>query len=128
MHIVKALGTFMKHFKKKRPEMASREWFFHWDNVPVHTAAVVQDWLAANKIQVLEHQPYSPDLALVDYFLFRRVKEELAGLRLTPGTLKNTWEGVVRSIGVDEFAAAFRRWLDWCNKCIRLIGGYIEKF
>jgi histone-lysine N-methyltransferase SETMAR len=112
MYIVKALGTFMKHFKKKRPEMASREWFFHRDNAPVHTATVVQDWLAANKIQVLEHPPYSPDLAPADYFLFRRVKEELAGLRLTPETLKNTWEGVVRSIGVDEFAAAFRRWLD----------------
>jgi hypothetical protein len=29
MYIVKALGTFMKHFKKKRPEMVSRERFFH---------------------------------------------------------------------------------------------------
>ncbi len=126
MYIMKALGTYMKHFKKKRPEMASRERFFHWDNVPVHTAAVVQDWLAANQIQVLE--PYSPDLAPADYFLFRRVKEELAGLRLAPESLKNTWEGVVRRIkGVDEFAAAFRRWLDRCNKCFRLNGGYIEK-
>jgi histone-lysine N-methyltransferase SETMAR len=127
MYIMKALGTFMKHFKKKRPEMASREWFIHWDNAPVHTAAVVQDWLAANKIQVLEQPPYPPDLAPADYFLFRRVKEELAGLRLTPESLKNTREGVVRSIGVDKFAAAFRHWLDRFNKCIRLNGGYIEK-
>jgi histone-lysine N-methyltransferase SETMAR len=116
MYIVKALDTFMKHFKKKRPEMASREWFFHWDNGPVHTAAVVQDWLAANQIQVLEHLPYFPDLAPADYFLFRRVKEELAGLRLTPESLKNTLEGVIRSISFDEFAAAFRLWLDQCNK------------
>jgi hypothetical protein len=41
-YIVKALGTFMQHLKKKRPEMVPREWFFHWDNVPVHTAAVVK--------------------------------------------------------------------------------------
>jgi hypothetical protein len=75
----------------------------------------------------LEHPPYSPDLAPADFFLFRRVKEELAGKRLTPETLKKTWDGVTRSIGVDEFAAAFRRWLDRCNKCIRLNGGYIEK-
>jgi histone-lysine N-methyltransferase SETMAR len=33
-YIVKALGTFMKHLKKKRPEMVSKEWFFHWDNAP----------------------------------------------------------------------------------------------
>jgi hypothetical protein len=50
------------------------------------------------------------------------VKEELAGIRLTPETLKKTWDGVTRSIGVDEFAAAFRRWLDRCNKCICLNG------
>jgi histone-lysine N-methyltransferase SETMAR len=75
----------------------------------------------------LEHLPYSPDLAPADYFLFRRMKEELAGIRLTPETLKKTWDGVTRSIGVDKFAAAFRRWLDRCNKCIRLNGGYVEK-
>ncbi len=58
--------------------MADREWFFHWDNAPVHTAGDVQDWFAANSIQLLSHPPYSPDLAPADFFLFRRVKEELA--------------------------------------------------
>jgi hypothetical protein len=31
----------------------------------------------------------------VDFFLFRRVKEELAGLSLDEDSLKKTWEGVV---------------------------------
>jgi hypothetical protein len=35
------------------------------------------------------------------------VKEELAGIRLTPETIKTTWEGVIRGIGVDKFAAAW---------------------
>ncbi len=59
--------------------------------------------------------------------MFRRVKEELAGLWLTPESLKKSWEGVLRNIGTDEFAAAFRRWVDFCNKCIRINGGYVEK-
>jgi hypothetical protein len=71
--------------------------------------------------------PYSPDLAPADFFLFRRVKEELAGIRLTPESLKKSWEGVLRTIGADEFAAAFRRWVDRCNKCVRVNGGYVEK-
>ncbi len=41
-YIVKALGTFMRQFKKKRPEMESWERFFHWDIVLVHTATVVR--------------------------------------------------------------------------------------
>jgi hypothetical protein len=101
IYIVKVLCTFMKHLRKKRPEMVSQSWFFHWDNARVHAAAVVQDWLAANQVQVLEHHPYSQDLALADFFLFRRVKEELAGVWLTPESLKKSWEGVLRTIGPD---------------------------
>jgi histone-lysine N-methyltransferase SETMAR len=126
-YIVKALGNFLKQLKKKRPQMVEQEWWFHWDNAPVHTAAVVQNWFAAHNIQRLDHPPYSPDLAPADFFLFRRVKEELAGQSLDEGTLKTTWERVVRSIGADEFATAFRRWYERCQKCIEIGGGYVEK-
>jgi hypothetical protein len=61
--------------------------------------------MAANQVLVL-------DLAPVDYFLFRRVKEELAGIRLTLESLKKSLEGVTRTISVDEFAKAFKRRLD----------------
>jgi hypothetical protein len=49
-YIVKVLDIFMRHFKKKRPVMAEQPWFFHWDNAPVHTAAIVQDWLVAHDV------------------------------------------------------------------------------
>jgi len=126
-YIVEVLGTFLKHFKKKRPVMATQEWFFHWDNAPVHTTAVVQDWFTAHAIQLLDHPPYSPDLAPADFFLFKKVKEELAGLTLTQQSLKKTWEGVTRGITAEEFAAAFRRWYERCEKCVKIGGGYVEK-
>ncbi len=126
-YIVKALGNFLKQMKKKRPEMIEQEWWFHWDYGSVHMAAVVQDWFAAHNIQRLEHPPYSPDLAPADFFLFRRVKEELAGKTLDKGTLKTTWERVVRNIAIEEFATAFRWWYERCEKCVRIGGGYVEK-
>jgi hypothetical protein len=55
------------------------------------------------------------------------VKEELAGLHLTQDSLKSTWEGVMRNIAEDEFAVAFRRWFEHCEKCIRIGGDYVEK-
>jgi histone-lysine N-methyltransferase SETMAR len=119
-YIVKALSNFLKQLKKKRPQMVEQEWWFHWDNAPIHTAAVVQHWFAAHSIQRLEHPPYSPDLAPADFFLFKRVKEELAGQSLDEGTLKMTWERVVRSIAAEEFATAFRRWYERCEKCVRI--------
>jgi histone-lysine N-methyltransferase SETMAR len=90
IYTVKVPGIFMKKLRQKQPEM-SQEWFFHWDDAPVHNATIVQARIATNNIQVMEHPPYSPDLALVDYFLFRRAKEELAGIWLTPESLKKTW-------------------------------------
>jgi hypothetical protein len=87
----------------------------------------VQAFLAASQVQVLEHPPYSLDLAPADFLLFWRVKEELASIWLTPESLKKTWEEIVRSVGIDKFAAAFRHWLHRCNRCIPLNSEYIEK-
>ena len=99
-----------------------------WDNAPVHTAAVVQKWLADYAIQVLEHPPYSQDSVPADYFLFPRVKEMLAGRRLTQETLKTAWDGVLRNISKEEFAAQnFLWWYDRCNKCIRIGRNYFKK-
>jgi hypothetical protein len=61
-----------------------------------------------------------------DFFLFIKVKKELAGLHLTQDSLKSNWEGVVRTIAEDEFAITFRRWFERCEKCIRIGGGYVE--
>jgi hypothetical protein len=44
-YIGEAMSRFLAVFKKKQPNMAAGEWFFHWENAPVHTAAVVKDWI-----------------------------------------------------------------------------------
>jgi hypothetical protein len=107
--------------------LIEQEWFFHWDNAPVHTAAVVQDWFAARDIRRLNHLPYLPDLACADFFLFPRVKEQLSGISLNQETLKKNWEGVMQTIAVEEFAPAFLSWLECCEKCIQIGGDYVKK-
>ena len=126
-YIKKALARFLVVFRQKRPIMSSQDWFFHWDNAPVHTAAVVQEFLVAKGVQLIPHPPYSPDLAPADFFLFPKVKSELAGRTLTAESFKTSWEGVVRTIAKDEFAGAFRRWMERCEKCVRIGGDYVEK-
>ena len=125
--ILESLRRFLKTFKAKRPEIAAGEWFLHWDNAPVHTAKSVRDFLTKNNIQLLDHPPYSPDLAPADFFLFPKLKKELAGITMTQEEFKNKWEGVLRTLSKDDFARAFTRWLERCEKCIRINGGYVEK-
>jgi histone-lysine N-methyltransferase SETMAR len=126
-YIIEALARFLKALKEKRPTMTAGTWWFHWDNAPVYTAAVVTNWMAARQFQILDHPPYSPDLAPADFFLFPSVKRELAGKTLTQETLKKAWEGAVRTLSAADFATAFRRWYERCEKCIDIAGGYVEK-
>ncbi|QQP54565.1 Uncharacterized protein FKW44_007435, partial [Caligus rogercresseyi] len=68
-----------KKFKEKRPEMAKRDWYFHFDNAPCHTANSTKEFLAKKGIKVIDHPPYSPDLAPADFFYFPVMKKMLEG-------------------------------------------------
>jgi hypothetical protein len=47
-YVKKFLSRFLVVFRQKRPIMSSKEWFLHWDKVPLHTTASVQQFLVAN--------------------------------------------------------------------------------
>ena len=126
-YIVKVMSTFMKQLKKKRPALAAREWFFHWDNSPVCTATGVRNWLAAREVQVLEHPPFLPDLSPADFFYLPKLKEELGGISLTDGALRSTWEQASRTIAKEEFAVAFQLGYQRCEKCVNIGNGYVWK-
>ncbi|KAF0753162.1 protein GVQW3-like [Aphis craccivora] len=42
--------------------------FFYHDNVPVHSMVLICKFLADKKIPAVLYPPYSPDLALWDFF------------------------------------------------------------
>jgi hypothetical protein len=63
----------------------------------------------------------------VDFFLFPRVKSELAGLTLFQENYRNSWEGVVRIITNEEFAAAFRQQRERYEKCVRASSNYAKR-
>jgi len=91
------------------------EWFLHWDNAPVHTTMVILEFLAKKRIKLLSHRPYSPDLTPANYFLFPKLKKELAGFIMTQEELKKEWEGVLRMVSREEFAKAFVQWYERCK-------------
>jgi hypothetical protein len=60
---------------------------------------------------VLSHHSNSLDLSPADFFLIPKVKQQLADFTLTQGTFKSNLEWDIRTIAIEEFAAAYRRWL-----------------
>ena len=86
-YIVGALGKFFKkNFRQKKPLMAKQEWFFLCENAPVHSAAIVWDWITAKGFLLLEQPPNSPELTPADFFFFPKIKNKVPGCTLTQET------------------------------------------
>ena len=58
----------LNRIRRVRPGMCeSGDWFLLY-NAPSHNATIVEQFLAQRQVTVLDHPPYSPDLATTDYF------------------------------------------------------------
>ena len=67
------LTNLCEWVRRRRPEMwKNGSWVLHQDNVLAHNALSGKTFLTKHKITVLEHPPYSPDLAPCDFFYFQR--------------------------------------------------------
>ncbi|QQP54505.1 Uncharacterized protein FKW44_007355 [Caligus rogercresseyi] len=85
------MNMFLNKFKEKRPEMAKRDWYFHLDNAPCHTANSTKEFLAKKGIKVIDHPPYSPDLAPADFFYFPVMKK---GVEIVDKSVQKEWTRV----------------------------------
>jgi len=67
------LTNLREWVRRRRPEMwknSSR--VLHQDNAPAHNALSVKMFLKKHKITMLQHPPYSPDLAPCDFFFISK--------------------------------------------------------
>jgi hypothetical protein len=77
------------------------------------------------KVTVLDHPPYSPDLAPADYFLFPKVKSHLKG-RLLDSILdiQKAVTNTLNTIAKDDFYRGIQKLYDRANQCVQLEGMY----
>ncbi len=54
-YIIDALKKFLKALRQKRLDLGPGDWMFHCDNLPVHIAHKVQQFLAKKQNQVIPH-------------------------------------------------------------------------
>jgi len=91
-----------ENVRKKRPESwKSGSWMLHHDNALAHSSLLIRQFLAKNQTPVVPQQPYSPDLALCDFFLFQKLKSTLKGRRFqTIGDIKQNTEIDLKDIPI----------------------------
>jgi len=104
----------------------SGDWILLHNNTPPHNATIVKQFLAQRKVTVLDHPPYSPDLAPADYFLFPKVKSHLKGHIFD---LISDIQKAVTSIlntNAKDFYKGIQKLYDHANLCVQLEGMYVK--
>ena len=96
----------------------------HPDNAPAPTAAATGEFLASEGVQLMSHPPYSPDLALCDFFLFPHVKKQLRGTRYdSPQEAIRAFTKAIDSIGKATWSEVGKSWFQRMARCIKAQGG-----
>ena len=108
--------------------MVKKKVLFHQDNARVHTCVVFMAKFHEIRHELLPPQPYFPDLAPIDYFLFPNFKKWLGEKRFYSNdeiiSQTNTYfEDLEKAYFLEGIQKLEKRW----TRCIELKGDYIEK-
>lgn len=122
------LDRFDTELKKNRPGLARKKVLFHHDNAPAHRAAVAKAKLFQLGYELIDHPPYSPDLAPCDFFLFPNLKKWLGGRRFaTNDEVMTETSHYFEDLEQNYFSEGMKKLESRLDKCIALKGDYVEK-
>ena len=94
------------------------------DNASSNKCEVVKSFLASEKVKVLNHPPYSPDLSPCEFFLFPRLKKMLSGNKYTSrSSLVSAIYQNLQQIPKEDYLSAFRDWVKTVTKICFSKGG-----
>lgn len=82
-YYISLLDKLKAKIAEERPHLQKKKCLFHQDNAPPQTSAVAMAKIHELRFELLDHPPYSPDLAPNDFFLFPKLKVALGGQRFS---------------------------------------------
>ena len=97
------------------------------DNCRVHYSHLCQYYYKSNRIELMSHPAYSPDLAPCDFWLFRILKQEFRGKEYqNENDLAAAVYEYLGSIPQSEYQKCFNEWFERMKRCIEMNGEYFE--
>ncbi|GFW54759.1 uncharacterized protein TNCV_2653991 [Trichonephila clavipes] len=125
---VEMLKRLKRRVNRVRLEI-SANWKLHPDNAPSHTCFVVTEHLSKNVIVTIPQPPYSPDLALVNFFLSPKVKTAFKGHHhRTLDDDKRACTHALKDVSVGDIQGAYEAWKRHLQKCVHAQGAYFEDY
>jgi len=121
------LKRLLQGIHRFRPELRrTGQWMLLHDNAPAHCAIRVHQFLAQRGEPVLDHPPYSPDLAPADFFLFPRLKSIMKGARFADvAAIQEHVTAILRSIHKEALLTVSRSFMNVAKSVVK-DGDYFE--
>ena len=135
-------------YNKKRPSKGWSGVHLLHNNASSHKCEVVKSFLASEKVKVLNHPPYSPDLSSCELFLFPKKIEKSPGSatitnhspsqtpRLKKMLSRNKYTSrssrgsaiyqCLQQIPKEDYLSAFRDWVKMLQKCVSVKEEYFK--
>ncbi len=116
--------------RKKRRHLADNleNVVLHQDNAPSHTAVHTQLEIDVLGFQRVEHPPYSPDLAPLDFAYFPKLKSHLRGNHFQDrDETRYAIRNCNRCLDAEWYRGVYDKWVKRHQKCINHAGDYFEK-
>ena len=124
-YIEDCLKPVVRAIEKQRPMSGTKNMKILHDNAKPHVAKDVQDYLKNESIAIIDHPPYSPDLAPCDFWLFSKIKQNLTDHKDVQSLKKQITE-IVAGIPKEEWLKTFEKYLERMQYCINNKGDYFE--
>jgi hypothetical protein len=127
-YYLKVLKCLIETIRRKRPQLWSNNfWFLRHDNAPANALLLIHDFLANTNQTVLHQPPYSPDLALADFFLFPKLKSTSKGLRFQAiQEIMENSQMELCAIPKEAYQCCFQKWQQHLEWWINAGGEYFE--
>jgi len=114
--------------RRKRPGLLTKGVLLVHDNARPHSANQTTATLRSFKWEVLQHPPYSPDLAPSDFHLFGPLKHHLSGECFPDDdAVERAVRAWFRQQPKEFYATGFQGLLKQWDECLNLYGDYVEK-
>ena len=118
-YYIEVLTKFRERVRRKRPELWRNGWILHQENAPAHNALSVKQSLANKNITVLEHPPYSPDLAPCNFYLFSKIKSVLKGTHfVSVENVEAKTAEILNSLTEHDLRNCFEHWQHRIQLCV----------
>jgi len=112
----------------KGPQMSDKRVLLLHDHARPHTAQATVNLLEQWGWEILEHPPYSPDLAPSDFHLFPNMKKHLRSKRFkSHDDVKHEVQTWLRGQLPTFHRQGFEKWISCLDKCLNREGDYVEK-